>query len=369
MNIVILKTSANFNDNKKIFNAIERLGHNLVGFVALGTIPDIVEVEGYNFYPIEYIQRLKYDIALIDCGIASAQNYVPLLVHFKIPLHKVGTFYWLLKQLFFKKYEDIKDPVIQETLAYWQTHELDVFNQHMAGAETTLDEVYIDESCNLPYINFKTVEGKDRRMYYPKDTGFFKAENGKSYVQNVLREQVPTSPHLYIKGTHKVDEGDVLIDAGVCEGNFSLRYVDICSKVYLFEMDKKWFEPLYYSFKDCWDKVEFIPRAVSDSTRGGDVALDDVVNVPVGSKIFLKMDIEGAEPAALRGANKILSTNKVKASICSYHKADDIVKIKSIFQNHGYRTATSEGYMVFIHDEKIWETVDFRKGIVYATNC
>ena len=100
-----------------------------------------------------------------------------------------------------------------------------------------------------------------------------------------------------------------------------------------------------------------------------DVALDDVVNVPVGSKIFLKMDVEGAEPAALRGANKILSMNKVKASICSYHKADDIIKIKSIFQNHGYRTATSEGYMVFIWDEKIWETVDFRKGIVYATNC
>ena len=80
------------------------------------------------------------------------------------------------------------------------------------------------------------------------------------------------------------------------------------------------------------------------------------------------MDIEGAEPAALRGAKKILSTNKVKASVCSYHNAEDIIKIKSIFLNHGYRTATSDGYMVFIYDSKIWETVDFRKGIVYAEN-
>ena len=371
MNIIILKTSANFNDNKKFFNAIERLNHNFVGFVALGTIPEIVEIDGYNFYPIEYLQRLKYDLALFDCNLDDAQRFAPLLAHFNVPFHKVNTFNWLLKQLFSMKYGDIKDPVIQETLAYWQNHELDIWNQHMVGAETTMDEVHIDESCNLPYIIFKTVEGKERRMYYPRDgSSQVQGADGKKYVQNVLREQVPTSPHLYIKGTHKVDEGDVLIDAGVCEGNFALRYVDICSKVYLFEMDKKWFEPLYYSFKDCWDKVEFIPRAVAASTRGGaDVALDDAVNVPVGSKIFLKMDIEGAEPEALRGAKKILSTNKVKASICSYHKADDMVNIKSIFQSHGYRTATSDGYMIFIYDSKLWETVDFRKGIVYATNC
>ena len=269
MDIIILKTSANFNDNKKIFSAIERLGHNLVGFVALGKIPDIVEVNGYNLYPIEYLQRLKYDIALIDCKLSDAKKFLPLLVHFKVPLQKVGTFYWLLKQLFFRKYEDTNDPVIQKTLQYWQNHELDVWNQHMTGVETTLDEVHIDKSCNLPYINFKTVEGKERRMYYPRGRKFFKSDDGKDYVKNVLREQTPNSPHLYIKGTHKVDEGDVLIDAGVCEGNFALRYVDICSKVYLFEMDKQWFEPLYYSFKDCWDKVEFIPKAVADATRGG----------------------------------------------------------------------------------------------------
>ena len=80
------------------------------------------------------------------------------------------------------------------------------------------------------------------------------------------------------------------------------------------------------------------------------------------------MDVEGAEPSALRGAKKILSTCKVKASVCSYHRADDIVKIKSVFINHGYKIGTSEGYMVFIYDKNIWETADFRKGIIYAEN-
>ncbi|MBQ9487503.1 MAG: FkbM family methyltransferase [Selenomonadaceae bacterium] len=96
--------------------------------------------------------------------------------------------------------------------------------------------------------------------------------------------------------------------------------------------------------------------------------MDDVVSIPYDSKVFLKIDIEGAEPAALRGAKKILTTNKVKASVCSYHNADDIIKIKSIFQNCGYKIATSEGYMIFVYDPKIWETADFRKGVIYAEN-
>ena len=80
------------------------------------------------------------------------------------------------------------------------------------------------------------------------------------------------------------------------------------------------------------------------------------------------MDIEGAEPLALRGAKRILTNNKVKASICSYHNADDLIKIKSVMQSYGYKTSTSDGWMVFIWDPKIYDTADFRKGIVYAEN-
>ena len=269
MNIVIIKTTNNFDSNKRIFGALEKLGHNLLGFVALYEINGITKIDGYNFYPVDYIHRLKFDLALLDQHSGIIGAVFPSLVHNKFPMHKVRTYMWLLQQIMIRKYEESADPVIQETLKYWRNHELSVFNQHFEGVPQTMDEVYVDEKCNLPYINFKTVSGNTRRMYYPKNHNFVTADNGKRYIANVLIEQAPTSPHLYIKGTHKVDEGDVLIDAGVCEGNFSLRYVDICSKVYLFEPDKQWFEPLYYSFKDCWDKVEFIPIAVSDSTRGG----------------------------------------------------------------------------------------------------
>lgn len=304
MDIVILKTNTNFSDNKKIFNAMEKLGHNLVGFVALGEFDGIAEIDGYNFYPVEYIHRLKYDLALIDRHIGEINTFFPALVNYKVPLNKLHTYMWLLQQLMILKYSHIEDPVIQETLKYWKENELSVFNQHFEGSVGTMDEVHIDETCNLPYIIFKTVEGKKRRMYYPRDgSSQVQCDDGKKYVFDVLREQIPTSPHLYVKGTHKVNEGDVLIDAGVCEGNFALRYADICSKIYLFESDKKWFEPLYYSFKDCWDKVEFIPGFVSETTGNGSIALDDVVKIPFVSNIFIKMDIEGAEPSARRKKN------------------------------------------------------------------
>lgn len=371
MRLLIFHTgNISLNTYEKIFKMIEKLNHNLIGFSSLENKNNFTKLGDYTVYPTNAVVMLKFDKILIgEFAQPNIDTLKKIFIDLGIPSEKISGIYWLLQQLFFMKYIDIPDPVIQESLRYWQNHELSVFNQHIKESDSTLDEVHVDNACNLPYINFKTIEGKVHRMYYPRDEKFFKADDGRIYVEDVLREQVPTSPHLYVKGIHKVDEGDVLIDAGVCEGNFALRYVDICSKVYLFESDKKWFEPLYYSFRDCWNKVEFIPKSVGEFSKGNSVALDDAVNIPIGSKIFLKMDIEGAEPAALRGAKKVLSTNKVKASICSYHNADDIIKIKSIFLNNGYRIATSAGYMIFIYDKKIWDTVDFRKGVVYATNC
>lgn len=367
MNIVILTGDVTHKDYKKIIEVAEDLGHNLLGFVLLNDENDFGKVDDYDVYPASFLPVLKYDFALIDSDEQTAEKFIiPALINI-VPREKIKTVYWLLQQVMTKKYESSKDEVIQDTLDYWKTHELSIFNQHTASYEDTFDEMRVDEACGLPYIMFKTVEGKEKRMYYPPGSGW-KAPDGKTYIANVLREQVPTSPHLYTKAGHQVNDGDVLIDAGVCEGNFALRYVDICSKIYLFEMDKRWFAPLYYTFKDYWDKVEFIPKAVSDISGGGGISLDDVIAVPAGKNIFLKMDIEGAEVAALHGAKRILSSNKARASICSYHRRDDCWRIKSIFEKYGYKTSTSEGYMVFIYNDEIWESADFRKGIVYASN-
>ncbi len=49
--------------------------------------------------------------------------------------------------------------------------------------------------------------------------------------------------------------------------------------------------------------------------------MDDYITERV---TFIKMDIEGSEANALRGAEKIIRTYKPKLAISVYHKKDDL---------------------------------------------
>ena len=367
MKIIILR----FPEVDPLFSEVvcfmaERLGYDIVGFVSFDVNEKLKTFNGYLIYEMMQVYDLSWDVAIYACEEDFFETIRPRLIKLQIGTDdQFKNINWLLQQTMIKKYEDFDEPTIQATLEYWKTHKISVYNQLIDKNNIELDKVFFDEACGLPYINFKTVGGNFRRMYFPNDYDFLTVD-GQKAVANLLCEQRPTSPHLYIKDEHKVNAGDIIIDAGTCEGNFALRYVDICSKLYLFEPNKKWQEPLRQTFKDYRDKVKIIPRFVSDKTGGENITIDDVLLDMKCENIFLKMDVEGAEPKALRGAEKILTNNKVKASVCTYHNFDDLVKVKSILQKFGYKTSTSAGYMVFLYDPNIFVTADFRKGIVYA---
>ena len=356
---------------EKICSLAEELGYEILGFIDFrNTGENFSTFAGYPLYPYYYINGLKWDIMFVGWHEAADFSRFMSVLDINLEGRSVFGILWLLKQKMTRKYEDVQDPDIQETLRYWKNgNPISVFNQYFEGVKDTFDEVFTDESNGFPYIWFKTVEGKMKKMYYPKQgaPAMLQDEFGKRYVKNILQEQIPNSPHLYITDEHKINYGDILVDAGVCEGNFALKYVDVCSKIYLFECDPMWLTPLYLTFADYPNKVVLIPKYVSNFTRKNFIAIDDVVKISK-QNVFLKMDIEGAEVDALHGAKNLLRNNKVKASVCSYHNADDLWKIKSIFKSHNYRTWTSNGYMVFIYNAEILETADFRKGIVYAEN-
>jgi len=369
MRIVILKFPYVDPDFcEKICDMAERLEYDIAGIVSFDVNEKLTAFRNYPVYPLNEIGNLSWDIAIYACEGKDFDDILPRMVELGIGTkEQFKNRLWLLQQLMTTKYEDCADPEIQTTLDYWKTHEITIYNQYLPTERGTLDKVFFDETCDLPYIYFKILSGEYRKMYYPKGSNFFVFE-GKNYVPNILREQEPTSPHLYTTAEHQVSPGDVVIDAGVCEGNFALKYVDICSKMYLFEPSPVWFKAISQTFKNYRDKVEIIPRFVAEITENAIITLDDALPDLRGENIFLKMDIEGAEPRALRGAKRLLTGNKVKASICTYHKADDLVRVKSLLHKYGFKTSTSAGYMVFIPDPKIFDRADFRKGIVYAAN-
>ena len=351
---------------EKVCNMADRLAYD-VGVFSLDLNEQQTSVNGHAIHPFNDIKKFSWDAAVLACLNDTFIDVVPRMVELGVGTNEqFKTYLWLLQQLMIARYEDCADPVIQETLEYWKTHDISVFNQHIDLNNGTFDRVFSDE--DLPYIYFKTVGGAWHKMYFPPNHEYIITYKDKKVVPNLLKEQDPNSPHLYTTDDHQVHAGDILIDAGVGEGNFALRYVDICSKIYLFEPDTQWIEPLKHTFAPFGDKVEFIPRYVSNHTDGEFITIDDALPDVRGKNIFLKMDVEGAEPDALRGAKNLLTNNKVRASVCTYHNADDLIKVKSILRRYGYQTSVSNGYMVFINGFNILDTADFRKGVVRAKN-
>lgn len=264
----------------------------------------------------------------------------------------------LLKLMLINKYSNTDDREIQDILKHWEDHELGIFNQYVQRGNE-VNEVYWDSIENMPYIMFE-----DKRMYFPYNySRFAQLEGGKKVYKDLMCEQQPTSPHLYIRGNIKVETGDVIVDAGVCEGNFALRYVEKASKVYLIEGDPKWFRPLEKTFEKFKDKVVFCKRFLGRGDTERHTCLDSIVK---GKLDFLKMDIEGSEVDALIGGRRTLTSNHVKCSICSYHRINDENAISDILKAYGYTTSHSDGYMVFWPDKDIWSCPELRRGIVYG---
>lgn len=337
----------------------------------IGVIPENIEVVGlsdnnsdkWNKYlygkPVYSPQRMKeftFDKLVIMSDIYFQAIKENLIYWYNIEPQKIANKAFLLKLLFIEKYKNTEDAEIQEILRYWEDHDISVYNQYVKEG---VEKYIVQWDCieNMPYIVYE-----DKKMYFPYDY-VFQEVNGQKVVMDVGLEQQFTSPHLYITSNMVIEQGDIIADAGVQEGNFALRYIEKVSKAYLFESNTRWIKPLQKTFEKFKNKVVLYNKALGQYNGIKNINLDTAIK---GKLDFLKMDVEGAEIDSLLGGKNILLNNNVKCSICSYHKYGDETGIKSILQSYGYETSTSKGYMVFIYDKNIYSTVDFRRGIVYA---
>lgn len=218
-------------------------------------------------------------------------------------------------------------------------------------------EVFRDPKNRLPYVMH---EGK--RLYFKKRWGTKKVQ----HLYNLLsKEQDIRSSHRYLTNEFSFEQSEILIDAGVAEGNFALSIVEKASKLVLFEADPEWIEPLQATFEQWKDKVVIINKYVDNYSDSTHIKLDDMVS-PGNTPVFLKIDVEGAESRLLQGSEKLLAEQKkMKVAICTYHKQEDELKFSALLNQLGFQFKASDGYMLFFYDKQM-KAPYFRRGLIRA---
>lgn len=220
-------------------------------------------------------------------------------------------------------------------------------------------QVFHDEKLNLPYVCFN-----QKRLYYPREMDARTIQ--KSFCGEQLIAQNPQSPHRYLTDHFCVESGDIVVDCGVAEGNFGVSIVDTVSKLYLFEPDEKWMEPLHATFAPWNDKVIIIQKYLSNITDEANISLDDYFQDKEYPN-FIKLDVEGYEERLLHGAYNILSSSDLKkVVVCTYHKQGDEETLGALLRLQGYNVIASQGYMLFIYD-KNFNPPYLRRGVLRAT--
>lgn len=152
-------------------------------------------------------------------------------------------------------------------------------------------------------------------------------------------------------------ENETYVDCGAFNGADIVRFCEVVqgkyNKIFAYEMDDNNLKCLYDMIdeKNIYRCIVF-EKGVGENvyttkaTKGkgstssvGDgidtvsiVSIDETINEPI---TFIKMDIEGYELNALKGARKSICKYKPKLAICVYHRFDDLWEIPQFLKSLG----------------------------------
>lgn len=128
-----------------------------------------------------------------------------------------------------------------------------------------------------------------------------------------------------------ITEHEVFVDCGAYTGDTIATFIDAThgkyGKIYAYEPDQRYFDIAGKYIKDNNLNVCLVQKGVGECQGEGDILvtsldqdIDDVVT-------WIKMDIEGYELSALKGARHLIQKYHPKLTICLYHKVQDIYEI------------------------------------------
>lgn len=197
-------------------------------------------------------------------------------------------------------------------------------------------EVHFDSERNLNYVIHN-----GRKLYFKRNL-----PNGVDDLYNTLLiEQDIRSGHRYVEN-YDCLKGKNLLDIGCAEAIFTLDTIGYVNHAYLFECDEGWIEALEATFSPYKDKVTIIQKYVSEAADENEITIDSFVATQGIDNIFLKMDIEGFERKALKGAqNTFSSQQQIEGAVCIYHLPDDKKVIGDMLTQYKCKISTVKGFL------------------------
>lgn len=187
------------------------------------------------------------------------------------------------------------------------------------------------------------------------------------------------SPQYFDKEIMIPRDGEIFIDGGCFDCGTDREFISWCSgnyeKIYAFEPDSQnyercakrcslenmknvklynrglWSQETELSFQETGDsRAKVGEGTIVIQTTSIDAATE---GEPVS---FIKLDIEGAELEALRGAERTIRKYHPRLAICLYHKSEDIIEIPA------YILSLYEGYRLYIRHYSL----DVSETVLYA---
>jgi FkbM family methyltransferase len=152
---------------------------------------------------------------------------------------------------------------------------------------------------------------------------------------------------------------EVFVDCGCFDGNTSRQFINLAerlenmsiAKIIAYEPDEMSFSVCEQNLADIpsfiiknvglWNKCETLRFSATgkDGSRIAPTGNVEINTVALDEDLldqkvtFIKMDIEGAELNALKGAEKLIRSQRPKLAISVYHMAEDILSVPEFIIN------------------------------------
>lgn len=233
-------------------------------------------------------------------------------------------------------------------------------------------EFLVQKKSNLDEIYSKLNDEKSKQVYFDILT----ARSTGDY--NLYKDNF-TLPQYFPCDIISINQDEIFLDVGAFTGDTIKELHALTNgnykKIIACEPNKQ----SYYFIEEMIktnDKIELIKKGIGDKnellkfsvntqsqsiagiTNDGEItievdSLDNLIDQPI---TFLKMDIEGFEMNALKGAVETIEKYKPTLAICLYHKYTDFVDIPEFILN------LNLGYKLYVRHHSL----NFSETVMYA---